>query len=369
MYEMSLENLGIYTTAALIEAIKLKPVRHTFLRDRYFPTDPMRDMFKGPRVIVEYKDGNRLLAPCVLPRRRGLVIERAKSHVNQYIPPLLAPKRVLTSDDIEEETFAELKYGLLDPDQKEKAMLAEDLEYFSDMLDGREEYMAAEVLMNNGCALSQYAENFSTSDSEEWEIRFYDEDTNPARYIPAAKWDKSGAKIYEDLKAMVRTLVSKGLAATEAVMAPDVSDVILHDEWLLKLLDTRNVSIGSIAPLELPSGAAHFGTINLEGRMLKLITYDETYDEITSVVKGKPVIENKPYLPSGTIVVTAPASGHCMYGSVDIMGEDKVRRRHAEKRVPKVDTDTKNEVRELTVFSRPILAPLHKNPWISATVL
>lgn len=360
----------IYRIATMIKALKLKPPHDTFLRDTFFPHDPIRDQYKGEKVLVEYKDGKRLLAPCVMPRSGGVVIEREKSYVREFVPPLLEPKRVLSADDVDEVTFNELIYGLMDPDEKERALLADDLAFFADMFDSREEQMAAQIMLNNSCTLTRFTGEFASDKDEDWEIRFYDEATNPARYTPAVKWDASGAKILQDLETMMADLIHRGLLATWAVMSPDVTKILLNDPDIRALLDIRNISIGSIAPMELPNGAAHFGTINVNGRDLKLVSYDGTYDNIVGVNPDKSLkTENKPFLPQGTVIVTSPGVGRRTYASITMMDANGKRTRYSEARVPKVEVDTRLEVRELTVKSRPLLMPKHKSPWVSATVI
>lgn len=59
------------------------------------------------------------------------------------------------------------------------------------MISGREEYMAAQCMLNNGYVLRHYADKYGSGDYEEYEIRFYDEAANPAKYTPASKMEHS----------------------------------------------------------------------------------------------------------------------------------------------------------------------------------
>ena len=370
MSDYELQLAVMYRTATMIKALELRKPNDTFLRDTFFPHDPVRDQSRSERVIVEYKDGKRLVAPCVMPRSGGVVIEREASYVREYTPPLIAPKRVISADDIEKATFNDLMYGLMDPDAKERAMLAEDLEMFSEMFDAREEQMAAQVLINNSCVLTRYSGEFVPDKAADWEIRFYDEDANPARYMPAVPWTQADAQPMQDLKAMMTSLTKRGLPATMAVMSSDVAEMLLNNQDIRTLLDIQRISIGSIAPMELPNGAAHFGTININGRELKLVTYDGTYDDVTGIDEnGRLALENKPFLPAGTIIVSSPNVGRRMYASITQMDKGGKRTVYTNARVPKVTVDEKTEVRELTIKSRPLLMPKYKSPWITASVI
>ena len=63
--------------------------------------------------------------------------------------------------------------------------------------------------------LRHYADKYGSGDYEEYEIRFYDEAANPAKYTPAVKWNATGADIYGDLSEMIYMLTKNGLPATE----------------------------------------------------------------------------------------------------------------------------------------------------------
>ena len=58
----------IYRTLTMIAAIQAMTPHKTFLRDRYFPTSPA-DIFPTDEVLIDYKDGNKKIAPVVAPAR------------------------------------------------------------------------------------------------------------------------------------------------------------------------------------------------------------------------------------------------------------------------------------------------------------
>lgn len=51
-----------------------------------------------------------------------------------------------------------------------------------------------------------------------------------------------------DMASMISMLTTRGLPATDVLVAPDVADIILSNEWILKLLDNRNYQIGGVDP-------------------------------------------------------------------------------------------------------------------------
>lgn len=352
--------LDIFYTHHLIAAYKLVTPPTTFLRDRYFPTNPATDMFASEDVLIEYKDGNRKVAPFVSPRKGGITIHRDGSYMVRYTPPFVAPRRTLTIDEIKRRGFGEALLSTVTPAQREQLMVMQDMEDLDQLITRREEVMAAEILTTNKCIVKEYADDLKTVVDEN-EIKFYEGTDNPATYVPTVKWGEEGANIIEDIDAMRKILTKKGYPATEMLVAPDVADIILNDEKIQKLLDIRNYNIGSIAPMELPNGVTRICVLNVKGADVTILSYAETYENEEGV--------DTPYIPAGTVVVTAPAVGRTMYGAITQMEQqDNLFHTYTGKRIPKYIADPKGNTREITLSSAPLLVPNKRNSFISAKV-
>ena len=353
----------IYKTSTMLAAVELLPPQHTFLRDRYFPFNRESDLFPTEEVLVEYREGNKKMAPAVLPRKGGITIEREGYKTNRYVPPYIAPQRPLTIDDLNRKGFGENLFSDRTPQQREAEILGQDLLEFDNMISAREEYIAAQAMLNNGYVLKHYADKYGAGEYEEWVIRFYEGQSNPGAYTPDADWDAEGGDIFGDLGAMIRLLTSKGLPATDLIVAPDVADVLLNNEKVKDFLNNRRMNLGNIDPKMLPAGAASLGTINVQGRNIEIFTYDETYEDETTG-------ENTPYIPAGTVILTAPASGRSLYGAVTQLEQSDDRfHTYMGRRVPKYLAKSDRDIREIKVTSRPLLIPRAATPWISAKVL
>lgn len=353
--------INIYSTYTMLAAIKQMLPHRTFLRDRYFPTDESKDIFPTEDVLVEYKDGNKKMAPVVMPRKGGITIERAGYSTERYTPPLVAPQRPLTIDDLNKKGFGENLFSNKTPAQRQAEILGDDLADFDVMHSTREEYIAAQCMVNNGYVLKQYADEYGSGNYEEYEIRFYNEQNNPSVYTPAADWDAPGANIIGDLTTMIRMLTNKGLPATDLIVNPDIADIMVNNPTIQKLLDNQRINIGSIAPTILPEGAASIGKINVQGRVIEIFSYDEQYEDESGQLQY--------FIPNGQVILTAPAAGRALYGAVTQLEQtDGQFHTYMGTRVPKYIADSKNEVRELKVSSRPLFIPRNRNPWVTAKV-
>lgn len=354
---------NIFDTHTLLASVQQLPPLHTFLLDRYFPTNAASDIFATNDVLVEYKKGHKKAAPFVAPRKGGITILRDGYTMKRFTPSYIAPKRPLTIDDLNKRGFGEALYTNLTPEQRQGVIMLGDLDELRAMNMRRKEAMAAQVIFTNACVMDEYVDDFNNF--EEREVRFYDGEANPAVYTPSANWnttEESGKQLINDVAAMISMLTSRGLPATEVLVAPDVADVILNNEWILKLLDIRNLSIGGVDPALLPAGASKIARLNIKGRMIDFLSYEDTFTEIDGTVH--------PFIPAGMIAVGAPAAGRTVYGAVtQVEQSDGEFHTYTGVDVPKYVSDATHNVREVTLTTAPLCMPNNENPFISAKVL
>lgn len=357
--------IDLRNTYKLMMGVKQLYPLHTFLLDRYFPTNEATDVFTTNYVLVEYKDGNQAAAPFVVKRHGSVPVMREGYEVRQFEPAHIGLRRTLTIDDLERRGFGEALYTEVTPDQRQAAILMNDLDEMRAMIARRKEAMAAETIFTNGCVMKAYADDLGNK-YEEQEIRFYSGDTNPAKYTPSQDWDTteaSGKRILDDLAAMAKMLTRRGLPATEALVAPDVADTILRNEYFHKLLDNRRIELGGLDPEELPTGVTKVGRFNVKGHMLDILSYEDTYTEAGSSAV-------KPFIPAGHVAVTAPNIGRTVYGAIYQIDKDgEGYSRYAGIYVPKYVSDATAEVRSVQLRSAPLCMPNNKNPYIVAKVV
>ncbi len=353
--------IDIYRTHTMVAAMQLMPPRPTFLRDRYFKTTD-KNIFGTEDVLVEYRDEKqRKMAPAVIPLKGGIPVQRDGYKTDRITPPYIAPERPLSVDELDRKQFGETLFSRKKPSEREAAILAQDLKDLNELIDAREEWMAAKTLFENGYSMKQYADKYGEGAYEEFEIRFYDEAKNPAVYIPAKAWDSTGSGFLDDIFAMAQTLKKRGLRAADLIMGAEVAAMLLKNEFLLKLLDNRSLQLAKVDPKDMPDGATSLGKVNVMGVWIEFIFYaEEIVDE-----DG----ESRPLVPQGEVCLTAPGMGRTLYGAVTQLEKDEHFHTYMARRVPQVTSNIHASTRTLTQKARPLTVPNYKNSAIKAKVL
>ena len=354
--------INLYDTRTLLAAKDVIAPKASFLRDRYFPT-AAEDIFDTEKVDIDYEDEqNNKIAPAVLPEKGGIPVDRRGYETHELEPALIAPERTLTTRNLEKRLAGEVIGGVLSPTEREARILAKDVSDLGRMIDLREEQMAAATLLNNEYTLKQFADKYGSSEYIEKNVKFFTEVSNPAVYTPGANWSTASTAIISDLAAMADMLTKRGLPATDVIVSGDVADVMLANTEIQKLLDIRRFELGQVKPEELPNGATLIAVLNVKGHIMNVFSYTFSYTDESG--------SSKLFIPSGKVVVTAPAIGRTAYGSITQIEEsvgDFVT--YAGRRVPHVTTNSHDNVRTLTLQAKPVVVPNVKNAFVSATVL
>ena len=351
---------NLYDTRTLLQAKEVYAPQASFLRDRYFPTSEA-DIFSTKKVNIDYKDEqSNKLGPLVLPEAGGISLDRRGYETHEFEPPLIAPERVLTSAQLEDRQAGEVIGDALSPVERESKILADDLADLTRTIDLREEHMAAQTLLTNGYSAKRYADKYGNQGID-FNIKFYSEGSNPATYTGSG-WSTSSTNIISDIATMANMLTDRGLPATDVIVAGDVADVMMGNASIQKLLDIRRYELGEVKPEELPNGAVLIAVLNVKGHIMNVFSYSRTYTAEDGTTKA--------FIPSGSVIVTAPACGRMAYGAVTQIEEytrDFVT--YASRRVPHVTTDSHSNVRTLTLQAKPLAIPNVKNPFVCSKVL
>ena len=134
---------SIYTPRTMGKIVERMPPVHTFFRDTFFKN---RQTFVTKSVDVDFRKGNRALAPFVHPKIGGRTVPNNGYQTKSYTPPMLAPNKVTTVDDLLERAAGENPYSGRTPAERAVEKLARDFRELDEMNVRREEWMAATAL-------------------------------------------------------------------------------------------------------------------------------------------------------------------------------------------------------------------------------
>ncbi len=344
-----------YNTDVLLDAIKTMPKATSFLTKRYFPEAETAE-FITKKVLIEFKDGNREVAPFVVPHIGGVAVDREGYKTKEFEPANIELKKILKVEELTDKGFGEALYHQEKPEVREQKLLAEDLVDLDDRITRRQEQMAGELFETSKLEMTY---NMGGNKTQTNEIRFYDEGSNPNAYSIETKWNQAGADIITDLFNMCTALQEGGVNAVDVIFTPKAMKAARNNEKFIKLLDTKNYQLGFIAPDELGEGARKLGEVNADGFVLNVIMYNEKYKNAA----GNLV----PYITDGKVIVTAPNIGQTVYGAVTQKEyADGLTHTYAGRRVPKIVPDIQTDKTEVKLTSKPLLAPKVAHGWIVA---
>jgi Phage major capsid protein E len=350
-------NLDLYRTTVMLEAIRLTPIKYTFLRDTFFP---VYKEFITEDCLVDLKRKNRLMAPIVGRRRRGQVVERYPYKTFRVEPPFIAPVRTLTLEDLEKRVPGE---GLFDPltiEERQMEMLADDTAELFEMVDRREEWMCAQVL-TTGKIIAP-----SDDPLEQYEFSVDYGFTQNVTVTGTAAWSNyTTSNPFLDLSNAIDTVSANSTVIPDcAILNPFTWRWFVASQQVQRTLFARSISIGEVRPEEQQGPG-----VRLVGRLtdppIDLYTYNEWFaDPTNNYVNTKLVPDWK------VIVLLREGNMNRIYGSaVKQMDPETTQfKTYAARRVPRVWADVQDQVRKYSITSKTLPAPVDVTQWVVLTV-
>lgn len=329
----------------------------SFFRDRYFPTEE-GDIFAADKVLTEYQKGDRKMACFVAPRVGDIPVERRGYAIHEYQPAYIAPSRLLTIDDLRKRGFGEAIFPGSTPSERAARLQLRDLTDLDRRILRREEWMAVQTMINNGCTMQEYVD--ANTAGEQNVVLFYDTTSDHTYTVGGTKWDDVGGDFFGDVRAMCNMLAKRGLPAVDLVLGTDAADAILGIQEVRDLLDKNSgIITGEINQSIAYPGVTRMGTLNFGGFHLTLWAVSESYEADDGT--------DTPYFPAKSAMVTAPGCGHMMYGQITQMNFGSTEfSTVAAKRVPKFVVDQDRDIRKIRLGARPLAAPKNYCPYIYA---
>lgn len=263
----------INTTRTMLEAIERSHKPTTTLVDVFFPN--VRT-FVTETVEIEYRKGGRRMASFIVPNTKGVNVSRVGSELRVYKAPLMRPKRVVAVDDVMARGFGEGVYSTKTPEERAVEMRARDLADLQDMIARRQEWMAAQLLINGSYKIEGVADDGVTQKIDTLSFDFNNKTT-----ISGNTWDKPAAKIYDDIGDVSQKIRrNAGEIPTVAIMSSNVVKYLLNNDQLLKYMmvpTAANLSLISMQPrLQRPDlmRVGYIQALNME-----LYAYDGVYED------------------------------------------------------------------------------------------
>lgn len=347
--------ISIYDPRTMGKVIRRTAPVKTFFRTTFF-NKPVT--FPTKSVDVDMKKGNRQLAPFVNPKVGGKTVPNSGYQTNTYTPPLVAPNKITTIDDLMNRLPGETLYSGKTPAERAVEKLAEDFMELKEQIARREEWMCAQAIFTGKIPIIGEGVN------EEIDFDF----TNKTDYSNDSqkKWTASTSKKIQDLKTWRKEVQKNGFVnCNVCVMADDVAEEFLNDAAVQKLLDVKGYDLATIKPRELPNGVTYIGTLHGEG--LDIYTYNEWYlDDWTDPENP----EQKPLVPPGHLALLSTAAEYSMnYGAITILDEQTGKFVTVEAQmVPETWVERRPSRRFFQLNSKPLPVPHEVDSWYVAKV-
>ena len=349
-------NISIYDPRTMGKLVERMPKVQTFIKSTFFRNV---ETFDTQKIDVDFKKGNRQLAPFVHKKIGGVTIDNEGYETNTYEPPLVAPNKITTVDDILKRTPGESLYGGKSPNQRAVEKMQRDFTELDEMITRREEWMCCQALFTGKIPILD-------KDGKELQAEIDFNFTNKVTLKEAKKWNKTQGGKLKQLKAWRKQVQKTGFVnCNVCIMGDEALEAFIMDEEVQKLLDVERYDLAVIKPRELPNGVTYIGTIQGEG--MDIYSYNEWFlDNWTN--KDKP--ENKPLVPTNAVALLSTEANYSMYyGGVGVVDETGKTIAVVEgSRIPEQWVERRPPRRFLQLNSAPLCVPHEVDSWYVATV-
>ena len=340
--------IDIFATRSMAAAMRQEKKSGRFLLDLLFSRV---ETHNTETIDIDIVKGKRRMAPFQTPRVEGKLVEKLGFATNSYKPAYVKPKKVLEAVDIVNNRLSgERAYSMQTPQERASIKLAEELNELEEMISRREEWMAAQQLVNGYVDVLGEGVNYRI-----------DLNLDPNHKVVLAGsdlWSDTLSNPNDDLSTWAG-LISKdaGVSANTLIGNSATIGVYVEHAKVKESLNTRRIDLGMIKPEDLGDGVSYFGQIIVSGKVIDVYSYDEYYIDDAGVEQSM--------LPDGQIVLTSTrADFRRHYGAI----KDKKAGFAAMPRFPKTWEQEDPSVEFLMVQSAPLPAAHQIDALITAKV-
>jgi len=353
-------SVNIYESKFMLRMIEQQPPLPSFMKDTFFRRN---QTFPTKTVDFDVKKGGIAMAPFVSPRIGSKVLERTGFKTMTYKPPLVAPKRVLTTDDIAVRLPGEPLYNGFHPNRRRVELLQEDLIELDNSISLREEWMCTQVMFNAEIPVIGEGVN---------DVIEFDFDNTMVVDIPWA--DTINSSPLRDLIAARKRVARSGLSATVAIGDSESMFDLIKNKEIMELLDNTRYEMGIIAPQLLENGAMYIGFLRKAN--LHLYSYEGEFADNENENPDYPGVAPDdpdfipavyPLVPKGKVVV-APARNFPAKMLYAVIHDIQIGS-FARSRVPKQWDQQEPSERYVKISSAPLPCPQSLDAWVVLDVL
>jgi len=264
--------LGIFEPRRLIGLMNQTKPKSSFLLDTFFKNRRSHDTRS---VEIDIIKGRRRLAPFVSPLSKGVLVNREGATTRTVTMPYIKPYIATRAGQALDQKGAGRTVYQQTPQQRINAILAKDIVLLRDMVDRREEAMAADALVNGSVT--------AVGEGIDVKVDFL----RPASHHvintgTANAWDAAGVDILQQLRTHARTIAkSSGLNPNVCVMGSAAADALIKfvEAQPSARLNSTKLESGQITLNGLQHGATYLG--NIQG--VDFYEYNEWAEDVAGV--------------------------------------------------------------------------------------
>lgn len=335
-------------TYTLMRLIRDIPPEAMFFRDRYFPTGA-GDMFKEKKVPVSFKDGDLDMAPFVSRRLGPIEIERDGFEIREFEPAFISVQRTIKPDDLDVPMFGENFFAHEDEAKRAIDLAAEDMRWLDVMISRREEWLSVQTMLNNACTIQEYVD--SKTMGQKNFLAFYRTNENEHRFTVSKPWSSADADIENDVAEMCQMVADHNGDPQDLVVGPAVWRVMRNNSTIMKTLDkTLDFNHNAINEKYIKHGVLFAGKLLFGGYTLNVFVVSTKYTDESKTLQS--------YFPEDGALVSFPACGRMMYGSVVQQPFGSVHyKKFTAKRIPKFINKNEADQNAFVLKSAPLAMP------------
>lgn len=200
--------VDVHSTQVLNRVIDEMPDRTTFLVDMFFPGVDVSD---EETILFDSTNGRKLIAPFVSPLAEGKIVADLGYETDSFRPAYVKDKRFFDPKKGSTRIPGEKIGGTLTPAARINRAIKANLQEQLDMLAGRNEVMAGEILRTGKATIS--GERYPTR-----VVDFKRRAENTVVLTGGDRWGEAGVNPYDELDAEAQELSdATGYGATDVI--------------------------------------------------------------------------------------------------------------------------------------------------------